>query len=121
MALFEHMSESLAIPTIDVPSLTRRVRLGDDAALAEAVELIPLLPPGPESASLLVSLPPHSDRLLQSLVLEAWDRHVSWAQAMLYGAAQPFACSDSPEREDLELVRHALGLSAHGAKNVRSE
>jgi hypothetical protein len=114
------MSECLAIPPIDVPSLTRRVRLGDDAAIAEAVQLIPLLPPGPESASLLVSLPPHSDRLLQSLVLEAWDRHVSWAQAMLYGAAQPFACSDSPERDNLETVRHALGLSAHGAKNVQA-
>src|SRR4051812_35832820 len=114
------MSECLSIPPIDVESLTRRVRFGDDAALAEAIELIPLLPPGPESASLLVSLPPHSDRLLQSLVLEAWDRHVSWAQAMLYGAAQPFACSDTPERANLEAVRHALGLSAHGAKNVQA-
>jgi hypothetical protein len=114
------MSECLSIQPIDLPSLTRRVRLGDDAALAQAVELIPLLPPGPETASLLLSLPPHSDRFLQSLVLEAWDRHVSWAQAMLYGAAQPFACSDSPERDNLETVRHALGLSAHGAKNVQA-
>lgn len=114
------MSECLSIPPIDLPSLTRRVRLGDAAALADVAELIPLLPPGPESASLLMSLPPHSDRFLQSLVLEAWDRHVSWAQAMLYGAAQPFACSDSPERDNLETVRHALGLSAHGAKNVQA-
>ncbi|MDX6197863.1 MAG: hypothetical protein QOJ79_1014, partial [Actinomycetota bacterium] len=113
------MSEYLATPPV-LSSLTRRVRLGGDAAIAEAVELIPLLPPGPESASLLMSLPASSDRLLQSVVLEAWDRHVSWAQAMLYGAAQPFACSDSPERDNLETVRHALGLSAHGAKNVQA-
>jgi hypothetical protein len=113
------MSECLAVPP-DLSSLTRRVRLGGDAALAEAIALIPLLPPGPESAELLLSLPPCSDRLLQSVVLQAWDRHVSWAQAMLYGAAQPFACSDSPERDNLETVRHALGLSAHGAKNVQA-
>jgi hypothetical protein len=96
MALFEHMSECLAGPP-DVSSLTRRVRLGDDAALAEVIALLPLLPPGPETAALLLSLPPSSDRLLQAVVLQAWDRHVSWAQAMLYGAAQPFACSDGPE------------------------
>jgi hypothetical protein len=113
------MSECPATPP-DVSSLARRVRLGGDAAIAEAIELIPLLPPGPESAELLMSLPPSTDRLLQSVVLEAWDRHVSWAQAMLYGAAQPFACSDGPERDNLEAVRHALGLSAHGAKNVQA-
>ncbi|MDX6198014.1 MAG: hypothetical protein QOJ79_1165, partial [Actinomycetota bacterium] len=67
------MSECLATPP-DLSSLTRRVRLGGEAAMAEAVELIPLLPPGPESASLLMSLPASSDRLLQSVVLEAWDR-----------------------------------------------
>jgi hypothetical protein len=96
------------------------VRLGDDAALAEVIALLPLLPPGPETAALLLSLPPSSDRLLQAVVLQAWDRHVSWAQAMLYGAAQPFACSDSPERGNLETVRHALGLSVHGAQNIRA-
>jgi hypothetical protein len=114
------MSECPSAPPVDPSSLTRRVRLGDDAALAEAVGLIPLLPPGPETAALLMTLPATSDRLLQSVVLEAWDRHLSWAQAMLYGAAQPFACSDTPERDNLETVRHALGLSMHGAKNVQA-
>src|SRR3954471_9384642 len=114
------MSECLATSPVDLSSLTRCVRLGDAAAVEEAVQLIPLLPPGPETAALLTALPPTSDRLLQSIVLQAWDRHVSWAQAMLYGAAQPFACSDSPERDNLETVRHALGLSMHGAKNVQA-
>ena len=119
MASFEHMSECLAVPP-DLSSLTRRVRLGGDVAVAEAIALLPLLPPGPESAAFLLSLPPSSDRLLQSLVLQAWDRHLAWAQAMVYGAAQPFACSEDTERSNLETVRHALGLSAHGAKNVQA-
>src|SRR4051812_47368888 len=109
MAEFEQMSEC----PIDLPSFTRRVRLADRAAIDEAVELIPQLPPGPETAALLMALPASSDRMLQLIVLQAWDRHLAWSQAMVYGAAQPFACSDTPERNNLEAVRHALGLSAH--------
>jgi hypothetical protein len=119
MESFEHMSECPATPP-ELSSLTRRVRLGGDAAIAEAIELLPLLPPGPETAALLTELPDTHDRLLQSLVLQAWDRHLSWAQAMVYGAAQPFACSDDTERNNLETVRQALGLSAQGAKNVQA-
>lgn len=112
------MSEFLSGRRSDVSSLTQRVRLGDDAAVAEAVELIPRLDPGPETVALLTALPHTADRYALSVLLTAWDRQLSWTQAQLYGAAQPFACSDSPERGNLETVRHALGLSAPGAKNI---
>ena len=120
MARFEHMSECLTAPPVVPSSLTQRVRLSDAAAVAELVELLPILPPGPDTAALLLAVPDTRDRLLQSVVLQAWDRHLSWAQAMVYGAAQPFACSDDAERGNLETVRHALGLSMHGAKNVQA-
>jgi hypothetical protein len=103
---------------VDVPALTRRVRAGDQAALTEALELLPALDPGPRTADLLMALPATADRCAMTIELHAWDRHLSWSQAQLYGAARPFALSDSPERGNLETVRHALGLSAHGAKNI---
>ncbi len=112
------MSDTTFLLGDDLASLTRRVRRGEGAAIDAALQVLPGLVPGPETAALLVALPSTHDRYALSIRLEAWDRQVSWAQAQLYGAAQPFACSDGPERGNLETVRLALGLSAHGAKNI---
>jgi hypothetical protein len=71
------MSDSACGDRVDVPSLTRRVRFGDHAALTEALEILPSLDPGPQTAALLMALPATDDRYAMTIELEAWDRHVS--------------------------------------------
>ena len=84
-----------------------------------AVDALADCDPGPGLCALLEALDGQLDRAQQEHLLAAWDRQVAWSMSRLYGAAAPFATDqDGAEWTDLETLRHSLGLSRHGARNI---
>jgi hypothetical protein len=87
--------------------------------VAAAVDSLADCDPGPGLCALLEALDGKVDRAQHEHLLAAWDRQVAWSMARLYGAASVFAgAEDSREWVNLETIRHALGLSRHGARNI---
>ncbi|MDX6224366.1 MAG: hypothetical protein QOJ92_1221 [Frankiales bacterium] len=90
-------------------------------AVREVCESLRELEPGVQFSALLVELG-HvvgDDLFTREALLSAWDRQRAWSLAQFYAAAQPFTDEDKDkEWSDTESIRHSLGLSRHGARNV---